>query len=310
MSTSERAAILRHACLACGGSCQGGVVMLSQAEQGRMRALGEELGLGETVDAEGSLAKVDGACVFQRSDGLCRVHAERGMAAKPAICRQFPLVVTVAEDGPRAGVDPACYTAIRTWRDGPPVAEGAAQAGKVPFSESEAAVEHRVLDLLELEGQSVAGALCGLTGSPAGPGGLPQGYPGRLVDFARRVPLRAFLRGEGIGRALSDSLEPLALTSARWLPQAPPRWPALSPEAEAWAVEAVRRVIWLRLDAHLVRQAQVVALLGLSGAVLCGWTHGRDDEAFGRALAAWLRAMRFRSFLERMPADLNRLASG
>lgn len=33
----------------------------------------------------------DGACVFLQEDGLCLIHKEFGFAAKPLICRMFPL---------------------------------------------------------------------------------------------------------------------------------------------------------------------------------------------------------------------------
>ena len=35
--------------------------------------------------------RADGACVFLQDDGLCLIHKELGFAAKPLICRMFPL---------------------------------------------------------------------------------------------------------------------------------------------------------------------------------------------------------------------------
>lgn len=58
--------------------------------------------------------KPDGSCVFLRSDGLCRIHAEFGSDAKPITCQTFPLqivaheqqaVVTMRRACPSAGAD-------------------------------------------------------------------------------------------------------------------------------------------------------------------------------------------------------------
>jgi hypothetical protein len=35
--------------------------------------------------------RADGSCVFLKEDGLCRIHSEFGLEAKPTICQTFPL---------------------------------------------------------------------------------------------------------------------------------------------------------------------------------------------------------------------------
>ena len=46
-----------------------------------------------------SLAKrKDGRCIFLEPDGLCRIHREFGLAAKPLICQMFPFQLVPLDD--------------------------------------------------------------------------------------------------------------------------------------------------------------------------------------------------------------------
>jgi hypothetical protein len=73
------------------------------------------------------------------------------------------------------------------------------------------------------------------------------------------------------------------------------RWPALSPEQEAWALDVVRRMVLLRL-LHATRLApHPAALLLLAGALSCAMADPRP-EVFGPAVAAWTRALRAPGF--------------
>jgi Fe-S-cluster containining protein len=53
-----------------------------------------------------------GACVFLTPDARCGIHRQRGAAAKPQICREFPYHFVETPDGVAVGVSFAC-TAVR-----------------------------------------------------------------------------------------------------------------------------------------------------------------------------------------------------
>jgi hypothetical protein len=79
----------------------------------------------------------------------------------------------------------------------------------------------------------------------------------------------------------------------------------LSPAEDAWAVESTRRMVYLRLAAEIPWGAGI-ALLVLSGAVICAWADPEPD-AFGPALASWNRAIRAQPFWARLLPDQPRL---
>jgi hypothetical protein len=73
-----------------------------------------------------------------------------------------------------------------------------------------------------------------------------------------------------------------------------PAWPALDPQGEAYALDALSRLIYLRL-AHQIPAVAGVIALGTMGVILSAWA-ARDRPAFGRYTAAWFRAMRSPAF--------------
>lgn len=108
--------LARFRCSSCGDCCRRHAVPLTFADVNRLeRATGLEppafieLGSLDEVDMSGEtsslillpqglripfLARVDGACVFLGSDGLCSVHS-----ARPAACRAFPFHATLGRRG-------------------------------------------------------------------------------------------------------------------------------------------------------------------------------------------------------------------
>ncbi len=83
-------------CARCNRCCRGDWLIAITAEEAeRLRALypgieptaGRETLKGEEVFL--MARRADGACVYLADEG-CRVHAEHGSAAKPAVCRKFP----------------------------------------------------------------------------------------------------------------------------------------------------------------------------------------------------------------------------
>ena len=51
------------------------------------------------MDDEFELARADdGSCYFLK-DGLCGIHAEQGLTAKPSVCQLYPLSLVATPDG-------------------------------------------------------------------------------------------------------------------------------------------------------------------------------------------------------------------
>jgi Fe-S-cluster containining protein len=303
---------LRHACLMCGRSCQGiHIPILGDEEAARVEQIAGRLGVSEPI-VDGKLRLEGGACVFLGRDGLCGIHREAGFQAKPTVCRQYPLVALRTEGGLRVGVDPSCYTAISTWRDGPAVPEQSLTASRVRLEASDAAQESSLLDLVGQPGQTLAGITSALLGAaPPADGGLPPGFASRIVTRLQAADLKGMLAREGTAPALQSTLGPLAEAAAGWSSEAPPAWPAIGPEEEAWAVEVVRRMLFLRLAPTLPSPA-TNALLTLVGTIASGWATDAP-EAYGACLSGWVRAIRAPMVWTALVPDaptLARLATG
>lgn len=304
------AEILRHACLACGGSCHGvQVPVLGDEERARIQRLGALLGVADPV-VDKHLRWTDGHCVFLDEARRCTLHSRFGSESKPRLCQQYPLIVVRADGELRVGVDPTCYTAVQTWRDGPELPEGAAVASRVDLPPDQQAWESRFLDQIEEPQANIAGLLALLTGAASVDGGLPDGFAGRWIRVLQEADLRDF--SAEMGAFPEALLRPLLSHGQGLDPSAPPAWPALSPEAEAWAIEATRRIVWLRMGHLVVPSVPAVAILLLSGAVSCGWAAG-DLKQFGAYFAVWIRALRYTEFVRRLIPDgrtLGWLATG
>ncbi len=263
------------------------VRLVSEEEDERVRALGAELGVESPV-VDGRLRFVDGRCVFLDPAG-CRLHARYGAAAKPTICRQYPLVLVDTGAERRVGIDPGCYSAWAT-RDAPALASEEGLLGHhVPLDAAAARQEAAVGGILAAPGVTVAGALGALLGVP-GATSLPPGFAGRWIARLQAADLAGLLARPETGDAVRIGLAPMMATLARLDPGAPPPWPALAPAEDAWAVEVSTRMVSLRLCASFPF-VPGVALLALGGAVVVGWADP-TPAAFGRGLAAWSRAMR------------------
>ncbi len=304
---------LRHACTCCGGSCNGvHIRVVGEEERDRILGYATELSIDDPMDERQVLRLVDGRCCFQDPETeLCRIHAAHGLEAKPHLCRQYPLVATKVESGDvRVGVDPGCYASFLSWRSGPEVEAIQLMTGGVLYEgDGHQRQEEDVLQLLEAEGMSVAAALGLLTGTRSQGGALPAGLDERIVQAVQAMDLPGLVALPDAGPAMRRAMRPLARAAPSW--ERPPPWPALSPEAEAWALEATRRLIWLRLNRNLP-SAPVTALLALVGAVAAGWV-ARDDAHFGATYAGWLRGLRAPAFLRALlpePAALEWLAHG
>src|SRR5262245_19340458 len=111
--------IERWDCHQCGACCRGSLVPLSAEEVARLRSerwherpdlqntpvyvreswLGHDYHLAQ---------RADGSCVFLLPDGLCRIHKELGIEAKPLVCQMFPLQIIPREGQAALTIRRAC----------------------------------------------------------------------------------------------------------------------------------------------------------------------------------------------------------
>ena len=216
---------LRHSCLACGGACQAVVVpVIGAEERARIESLGAQLGVPEPVVNGRQLRMVGGRCVFLGEDELCRLHGAFGSASKPAVCSQFPLLVLRVGESLRVGIDPTCFTAYQTWRDGPPVSSPGAMTMPVPLDPSQEPIESRLISVLESEDAGLGMFLRAVAGEPQDGDKLPTGFA------MQASPLEEILHKEGVGRAIPGALAPLRAALPTWSAEAPPPWPPENPE--------------------------------------------------------------------------------
>lgn len=124
---------LSHVCTGCGRSCQGHVVgPLGESYVEKLRGLHAQLqeifpdlvGL-EPVRVEkvrekeitALAVREDGTCIFLGEDKLCRIHTTFGSAAKPMVCRLYPLNLVQTEDTVRVGTPLRCYMHHKSYRN-------------------------------------------------------------------------------------------------------------------------------------------------------------------------------------------------
>ena len=90
------------------------------------------------------LAKGEGnKCLFLDTDGLCIIHKELGMEAKPQMCQQFPFIPSRTPTDDRVSVNYGC-PAVQD-RTGPPITEQAGEIERlIELSENPADPDARV----------------------------------------------------------------------------------------------------------------------------------------------------------------------
>lgn len=95
-------------CTGCGGCCPGSLIRLNEGDIERLRQQDWEHHpdyRGQKIlirhgwwKPEYLLAKrKDGRCIFLADDGLCRIHRELGLEAKPLVCQLFPFQLVPLE---------------------------------------------------------------------------------------------------------------------------------------------------------------------------------------------------------------------
>src|SRR5262245_3200248 len=99
----------RYSCHSCTNCCRDLVVHLTLEDRRKIDAQGyaAKLGAPPYVRLESSYVLnhgPDGACISLQTDGLCRIHAEHGMAAKPLACHVYPFTLERDREGLQAGI--------------------------------------------------------------------------------------------------------------------------------------------------------------------------------------------------------------
>jgi lysine-N-methylase len=127
-------------CQGCGKCCRGSVIPLDEADRQRLSEQKWE-DRPEFKDVavvvrrgwlrpEYELARQDdGSCVFLTGEGRCRVHELHGEAAKPLVCRLYPLQIVPLEKKAVLTVRRSCPSAAAD--EGRPLAEHLAYARRL-----------------------------------------------------------------------------------------------------------------------------------------------------------------------------------
>ena len=107
----------KYSCHGCGSCCRDFTVQLTDADMQKLHDQGwkERLGQEYVVKFRGhSWLKQtdDGACVFLGDNGLCKVHAEFGLEAKPLACQFFPFMLSPNTRDTHIGISFACGSVV------------------------------------------------------------------------------------------------------------------------------------------------------------------------------------------------------
>ena len=107
----------KYSCHGCGACCRDFTVQLTDTDLQKLHEQGwkERLGQEYVVQFRGhSWLKQtdDGACVFLGDNGLCKVHAEFGLEAKPLACQFFPFMLSPNVRDTHVGMSFACGSVV------------------------------------------------------------------------------------------------------------------------------------------------------------------------------------------------------
>lgn len=290
---------LRHACHLCGSCCTGWHVRLTgPEEQALIVEQAAALGIADPL-IDTTIRHVKGRCVFLSEESRCLIHERFGADAKPLVCRQFPRRATLAEDGLRVGIDPACTSAHQSWRDGPEVQPLVGMQSEVVLDAELGQSERALIALFSDPNMTFARAIQIMTGSPPLGPELPVAFVSRALATLRLAGIAGVFGDPDNGAELLYYIRHLEPTLGDLDPAKPPVFgEALTPEMDAFAMEAMRRHLFLRLgDPVLPPIAQ--ALLVTMGVMISAWA-SPDEDHFASGLSGWLRLIRVRSVWSRI----------
>ena len=124
----------RWSCHSCGDCCRELVGHLFEADRERIdkQKWADRLGVAPYVRLGRGWAlnkRADGACVFLDENGLCKIHAKHGEAAKPLACRIFPFSMRRTHGGWQVSLRFDCPSV--TSSTGRPISEYHAWLGEL-----------------------------------------------------------------------------------------------------------------------------------------------------------------------------------
>jgi len=291
---------LRHACTSCGGSCSGVRVRVLDVERANaIEAYAEAFAIEQPFDNGALRQTEEGRCVFLNAQNLCRIHARYGADAKPLICRQYPIVGVRTESGARRGIDPGCYSAFSTQSAEVLIPNEPFAWSQSQYPEPLERMEQALIAMLSASGQTLEGVVARLAGQPEAT--WPDGLLQRLKQRVSHADFIAAATHPSAGPAVRAGLLPIVSELQKNQP-----WQTeltMNSDFEMWALEATKRVIWLRLCPNMP-SPMIACLMSILGAVVVASTVSQKDMQVS-GFTAWNRAMRSPMFWGHFFPDLN-----
>ena len=281
----------KYSCHGCGSCCRDFTVQLTDTDLQKLNEQGwkERLGQEYVVQFRGhSWLKQtdDGACVFLGDNGLCKVHAEFGLEAKPLACQFFPFMLSPNVRDTHVGISFAC---------------GSVVASKGADLESHRGDVRRMSELLpasapmpvQLQGKLIASESEVATIETALDGWLCKKNISPALRYQGLAWLITSLLQANLGNVRGEKLRQLASTLSDAVEQELPLldWPEPSPRA--WKL--LRQAVFTRIEdpkiGDLLKRGKVASVLGQ-------WARSRK-WAVGKGISpktAGFRSVDFASF--------------
>ena len=252
----------KYSCHGCGSCCRDFTVQLTDTDLQKLNEQGwkERLGQEYVVQFRGhSWLKQtdDGACVFLGDNGLCKVHAEFGLEAKPLACQFFPFMLSPNVRDTHVGISFAC---------------GSVVASKGADLESHRGDVRRMSELLpasapmpvQLQGKLIASESEVATIETVLEGWLRKKNISPAVRYQGLAWLITSLLQANLGNVRGEKLRQLASTLSDAVEQELPLldWPEPSPRA--WKL--LRQAVFTRIEdpkiGDLLKRGKVASVLG------------------------------------------------
>ena len=281
----------KYSCHGCGACCRDFTVQLTDTDLQKLHEQGwkERLGQEYVVQFRGhSWLKQtdDGACVFLGDNGLCKVHAEFGLEAKPLACQFFPFMLSPNVRDTHVGISFAC---------------GSVVASKGAELESHRGDVRRMSELLpasapmpvQLQGKMIASETEIATIESALDSWLCKKNISPTVRYQGLAWLITSLLQANLGNVRGEKLRQLVSTLSDAVEQELPLldWP--EPTPRAWKL--LRQAVFTRIEdpkiGDLLKRGKVASVLGQ-------WARSRK-WAVGKGISpqtAGFRSVDFASF--------------
>ncbi len=281
----------KYSCHGCGSCCRDFTVQLTDTDLQKLNEQGwkERLGQEYVVQFRGhSWLKQtdDGACVFLGDNGLCKVHAEFGLEAKPLACQFFPFMLSPNVRDTHVGISFAC---------------GSVVASKGADLESHRGDVRRMSELLpasapmpvQLQGKLIASESEVATIETVLEGWLRKKNISPAVRYQGLAWLITSLLQANLGNVRGEKLRQLVSTLSDAVEQELPLLDWSEPSPRAWKL--LRQAVFTRIEdpkiGDLLKRGKVASVLGQ-------WARSRK-WAVGKGISpktAGFRSVDFASF--------------